>query len=115
MAERAEIRVLYVNGDFAELNRRLGQELAHDAEAFTTTLANLPKLLKMAEKKQLMGPSLGMEAQARLGAVDEDVDTHPHLPDTMQSEEGKAVRPSGNRAKCHQTPIQADQGASSAL
>lgn len=91
MAERAEIRVLYVNGDFAELNRRLGQELAHDAEAFTTTLANLPKLLKMAEKKQLMGPSLGMEAQARLGAVDEDVDTHPHLPDTMQSKEGKAV------------------------
>lgn len=87
----AKIRVVYVNGDFAELNRRLGQELAHDVEAFRNILANMPAMLQMAERKQLMGPSLGMEAQVHLSAVNEDVETHPHWPDTMQSEEGKAV------------------------
>mmetsp|Transcript_47804 Transcript_47804/g.76117 ORF Transcript_47804/g.76117 Transcript_47804/m.76117 type:complete len:494 (+) Transcript_47804:21-1502(+) len=97
----AKIRVVYVNGDFAELNRRLGQELAHDVFAFRSILANLPAMLQMAERKQLMGPSLGMEAQVHLSAVSEEPETHPEedvetptgedWPDTMQSEEGKAV------------------------
>lgn len=101
MLKIAKIRVVYVNGDFAELNRRLGQELAHDVEAFKSILAHLPAMLQMEERKQLMGPSLGMEAQVHLSAVSEDVETHPEedvgtptgedWPDTMQSEEGKAV------------------------